>query len=185
MKYFIGLLATIGMIILVIILIIKGLSGGSDQKTQVRLSDYATTDAIVRLTVDGPIGSDIEHKAYQITVGRNQTTAQTYQGYDYNTLDTLTYSNSQEGYANFLKALELAGFMSGNSKSENKDPRGYCATGKRYIFEVVNGTSEIQKFWSTSCGGQGTYKGNLAQTLQLFNKQVPAADQKVLRKAGF
>lgn len=176
MRYFLGFLASIGLIILVFILVLRGLSGDPVKEGQTPLSDYANTDAVVRLTVDGRIISEQEHQAYQITVGRSETRVETLRGYEYDTVESRTYENNQESFTNFLRALELAGFTKGVEGADNRDERGVCATGRRYVFEVLSGTSEVQRYWSTSCGGQGTFKGNAAEVKLLFDKQIPGAD---------
>jgi hypothetical protein len=177
MKYFLGFLVCIAVIIGVFILVIRGITGNSAPKNLSPVSDYANTDTVVRMTVDGPIGSDILHRAYRITVGRSQTTIESLQGYDYTLIDSKVYSNSQSGYENFLRALDLAGFRGDTSKSQNNDERGVCATGDRFIFEVMNGSSSTKRYWSTSCRGKGgNYKGNISQSRNLFNAQVPTAD---------
>jgi len=74
------------------------------------------------------------------------------------------------------RALDLAGFTKGDAKSTNTNERGYCPTGDRYIFEIVNGASDAQRYWSTSCRNSGTFKGNVAQVKQLFIAQIPPVD---------
>jgi hypothetical protein len=176
MRYFMGFLASLGLVVLVVILVIRGLSGSSTPENQTSLRDYVNTDALVRLTVDGPIVSDQEHRAYRITVGRSETRGETLSGYQYDTIDTKTYQNNQEGFTNFLLALQLAGFTRGVDDGKNTDERGVCAAGRRYIFEIMSGTSDVQRFWATSCGGQGTFKGDIDAVKELFTKQIPATD---------
>ena len=173
MKYFIGVLASIALVILVIFLVIRGFSGNDKPQVEAKpLISYAQTDTTVRLTVDGPVVANQEHNAYQITVGREQTTMDTYVGYDQEVLQTNTYDNNAESYANFLRALDLAGFSKGDTESDT-DPRGTCATGNRYVLEIINGTNEVQSFWTTSCKIRGTFQGNIEQVSNLFRNQVP------------
>ncbi|HSD56405.1 MAG TPA: hypothetical protein VLA92_04610, partial [Candidatus Saccharimonadales bacterium] len=108
MKYFFGFLASIGLVILVFILVLRGFGGKSDQVEQNPLTDYANSNALVRMTVDGPIVSDQQHQAYRVTVGRSETRVETLQGYEYETIESRTYNNNQEGYTNFLRAIDLA-----------------------------------------------------------------------------
>jgi len=176
MRYFIGLLASIGLIILVFILVLRGFGGNSTTTSENPLTDYANTDALVRLTVDGRIVSEQEHRAYQITVGRSEVRVETLKGYEYETIETRTYTNNQESYYSFLRALDLAGYTKGAEDGENTDERGVCADGQRHIYEILSGTSEVQRYWTTSCGG-GTFKGEAPIVRQLFEKQVPTADR--------
>ena len=60
--------------------------------------------------------------------------------------------------------------------TEQNDDRGECALGRRYIFKIINGANTPQRFWSTSCGGEGTFKGNAQDVLQLFDQQIPEQD---------
>jgi hypothetical protein len=176
MRYLFGLLVTVGLIILVFILILRGFSGGPES-SQAPLSDYANTDTLVRLTVDGRIVSEQDHRAYQITVGRSEVRVETLKGYEYEALETRTYQNNSESYNNFLRAIDLAGFARGVDDAENNDERGVCADGQRYVFEIMRGTSEIQRYWATTCGGQGTFRGNADGVKMLFDRQIPNIDR--------
>lgn len=176
MKYFLGFLVSIGLIILVFILIMRGFSGrGAPEQTN-PLTEYANTDAIVRMTVDGPIVSEQEHQAYRISVGRSEVRIDTLKGYEYETIESKTYENNQQAFHNFLRALDLAGYTKGESNTNNQDERGVCANGRRYIEEILSGTSEVQRYWSTSCRGGGTFKGNTEEVKTLFDRQIPTAD---------
>jgi hypothetical protein len=178
MKYFIGFLVSVGLIVLVVVLVIRGLSGGSDAKTttQAPLSDYASTSSVVQLTVAGPIVGDTQYQSYKITVGRDQTSIETRKGYESNVVDQRTYSNNQESYTSFLRALEVAGFNKGDSKSPNKDERGMCSAGDRFVMQIVNGSSDVQRFWSTNCGRLGNFKGDTDEVRRLFDNQIPSPD---------
>lgn len=177
MKYFFGFLVSIGLVILVVILVIKGFSGGDNTKQQqTPLSDYAGTSSVMQLTVSGPIVGDQQFESYKITVGRDQTTIETRLGYEGTVTDSRTYENNQESYTNFLRALDVAGFAKGDKQSANKDERGMCANGDRYVMQIKNGSSDVQRFWSATCRGQGNFKGNSQEVRKLFNTQVPQAD---------
>lgn len=176
MKYFLGFLVSIGLVVLVFILIFRGMTGNPEEKKQAPLSDYASTATVVRFTVGGPIVSEQQYQSYQITVGRDQTRIETRQGYQGNIIEAKTYDNNQQSYTNFLRAIDFAGFAKGDKKSPNKDERGTCADGNRYIIETLNGTSEIQRFWSTTCRGQGNFKGNSETIRKLFAVQIPTSD---------
>jgi len=178
MKYFLGFLASIGLVIFVFVLVLRGFGGKGNNQTVNPLTDYANTDAVVRMTVDGPIVADQQHQAYRVTIGRSETRIETLQGYEYDTIDTKTYENNQEGFTNFLRAADLAGFTKGikDADSQAQDERGVCAFGQRYVFEIIKGTSQVQRYWATSCGGGGTFKGNSGVVKRLFDKQVPTVD---------
>jgi hypothetical protein len=177
MRYFLGFLVSIGLIILVFVLVLRGF-GGKPEPTRNPLTDYANSNTIVRMTVDGPIVADQQHQAYRITVGQSETRIETLQGYEYDAIDTKIYDNNQEGYANFLRAIDLAGYTKGvaDADGQAQDERGVCANGNRFIFEIINGTSQIERYWSTSCGNNGTFKGNTQAIKQLFDRQIPVRD---------
>jgi hypothetical protein len=177
MKYFIGFLVSVGLIVLVIILVMRGLSGGPKPVIQAPLSDYASTTSVVRLTVAGPIVGDQQFHSYQITVGRDQASIETRKGYQNSVIDQKSYANNQEAYFNFLRALDLAGFTKGDTKSPNKDERGMCAIGDRYVVQIKNDNSDVERFWTSTCRGQnGNFRGSIDQVRLLFNKQIPIAD---------
>lgn len=179
MKYFFGFLVTIVIIILAFVLVIRGFSRPkTTPKNQTALASYASSETQVQLVVDGRIIAEQDHDAYRITVGRSEVRIETMRGYAGDVVASKTYTNTQEGYANFLRALDIAGFSKGlqNPTAEQRDERGVCANGRRYIFEIVTGSNELQRYWSTSCSGQGTFKGNTAAVKQLFDRQVPASD---------
>lgn len=179
MRYFIGFLVCVGLIVLVVILVLRGLGGGEEQKPQAPLSDYANTSVQVRLTVDGPIVADQLHNAYQITVDRSETRMETFRGYEYESIAMQRYDNNQTSYLNFLKALDFAGFNKGTSKTNNNDERGVCANGTRYIMEIINGSSQIRRYWTTTCKG-GTFRGDYSEVLRLFQAQLPPKDFRTL-----
>lgn len=172
MRYYIGLLISLGLIILIIFLLFFSPSKNVPT-TSKPLVDYANTGSQVRLTIDGPINADQDHQEVQITVNQNIVTYAQLQGYDGSVANEQQFVNSESAYTVFLHALALAGFTEGNTSSALSDERGYCALGDRYIFELIEGGQDLERFWATDCGGTKTYEGNLALTLSLFEAQVP------------
>ena len=177
MRYFIGFLVSIGLIIFIIVLLFHG--GGSPKvpKTSKSLVSYSTTATAARLTIDGPINAAQDHTTVQLTVGKDGTTYAQINGYDGSVANSQTYANSPRGYAVFLQALSHAGFTEGSTSKSMADERGYCPLGRRYIFELVNDNQVIERFWATNCGKPKTYLGNLSLTLDLFENQVPGYSQ--------
>lgn len=174
MKYLLGLLVAIGLVVLVFVLVLRGFSGNREPDNKISLMDYANTNAIVSLTVDGKINANQLHNAYEISVGRSDARMDVFQGYQRELLRTQNYQNNDEAFANFLRALELAGFNKGSeaTTSQQNDPRGVCADGQRYVLRITSGASDIQRLWTTSCGG-GTFKGDRNKVQQLFRLQIP------------
>lgn len=173
MKYFFGFLASIGLIVFVFILIIRGFSGGGSKKNvPAPLTDYTNTSVQMQYTIDGVINADQEHQALRITVDQNEAKIEVLRGYTPAIADTKTYPSNSDAYGAFLRALDVAGYTKGNSDSSKKDERGYCPNGFRYSFDIIDGSSTKQHYWTTSCGG-GTSKGNSNVIRSLFQQQIP------------
>jgi hypothetical protein len=172
MRYFIGFLITIGLIIILILLLF---GGGSPKKptTPKSLASYASTEAEVRLTIDGQINADQDHEQVRITVNKNDTTFEEIQGYQDTVVNSQSYANNEDAYSNFLYALGHAGFTRGDNSKALANEKGYCPLGERYIFELVDNGKDIQRYWGTSCGKPRTYLGSLNLTLTLFQLQIP------------
>ena len=175
MRYFIGFLITIGLIILLIVLIFGG--GGSKKSTlptsNKSLDSYAGSDAEVRMTIDGPVNADQIHRQIQIDVSKDQITYEQITGYQGGVTKTTNYENNQSAYSDFLRTLAVAGFTKGNTDPQLKDERGYCPLGDRYIFEFIQEDKVIERYWATGCGGVKSFLGDLDITTQLFEAQVP------------
>jgi hypothetical protein len=183
MRYFIGFLISIGLIIILILLLLTG-GGDSGQnnkssetirkpKTVKQLGDFASTSAVARLIIDGPINADQNHQAVRITVGQDDTVYEQIQGFEGTVVNQQNFSNNQSAYSNFLYAIGHAGFLLGDPVKALANEKGYCPLGNRYVFELIDGSDVIQRYWATSCGNPKTYKGNLSLTLDLFKAQVP------------
>jgi hypothetical protein len=174
MRYVIGILVAIGLVVLVFILILKGFSGGTTKSTTKPLVDYATTNTSIQMLIDGPVNADQVHYQVQMTVSDTQNQLNVLKGYQGTVVNSQTYESNSASYAEFLRALDIAGFAKGDtSKTADNDPRGFCALGERYTFEIMNGSKTIENFWSSSCGGVGTFEGNTIAVKNLFIAQMP------------
>jgi len=173
-RYVIGFLLALGLIILVIILIIKGLtSGGKSPLQTVDLNSYANTGTTVQLIIDSPVTASSQHHDIIINIGNNQASLQVTQGYEGEVVRSKTYPMNVSAYDVFLRSLNLNGFTQSNNDPNLKDERGHCALGDRYIYEVIDETgNDLQRYWSTTCN-TGTFKGNIGSIQQLFQKQIP------------
>jgi hypothetical protein len=176
MRYFIGFMVTLGLVILLIILLFTGGKSGTP-KTRKPLYSYANSDAVAQVTIDGPINADQEHQQVQITVGRDEVTFEQLQGYDGSVVNLQTFTNTENAFEVFLRALSVSGFRDGNNSTALSDEQGYCPLGDRYIFEFTQNDSTIERYWTTSCGSPKTYLGDFSLTLTLFQNQVPNYDQ--------
>lgn len=178
MRYFVAFAAMLGLLFVVLFLLFHH-SGGSKPLTPPSLLSYSTTDAEAQLTIDGPVNADQNHQSVQITVDNNSVTYQQFQGYQGTAVNTQNFANNDNAYANFLLALAHAGFTLGSNNPALSDERGYCATGDRYVFQLTQDGTTIERYWATSCGSPKTYLGNTSLTLDLFQAQVPNYSQLV------
>lgn len=174
MRYIIGLLLGIGLIVLTFILIFRAFSGDdAPQAPQTVLTDYATSSAVMRYTIDGTINSEQRHNRVRITVGKDQVLFEQIQGYEGRLIQAKTYPTNVQAYSTFLRALDLAGYTSVRPDVDD-DERGYCPAGQRQIYEIIDGGETIQRLWSTSCSvEQGSFSGNRSTVRTLFQRQVP------------
>lgn len=172
MRYFMAFFAALLLLFLLIFLLFHG--GGKPRSPIGKtLYSYSATDAEVRLTIDGPINADQDHRQARITVSSSDVTFDRIQGYDGNVINTKSYANTDNAYAVFLLALAHAGFTNGNNDPQLSDERGYCPLGDRYIFELIQDNKDLERYWATNCGSPKTYLGSLSLTLSLFEAQVP------------
>ena len=174
MRYIIGFLITIGLLIILIVMLVSG--GGDKAKvptTSKPLLSYADTDAEARLTIDGPINAESKHRQVQISVDHNHVMYTEIGGYNGNVITQKTYSNNTSAFRNFLAAIARAGFTKGSTDSALGSELGYCSTGNRYVYELNKGGQTIERYWSTSCGKPKSYLGNVSLTNNLFRAQVP------------
>jgi hypothetical protein len=173
MRYFVAFIAMLGLLFLLLFLLLHGGGKPKVPTTHKTLISYAMTDAQARLTIDGPINADLNHRAIRIIVDQNQVSYEQIKGYQNTVINHQSFVNNQTAYVNFLAALQHAGFTVGVNDPALKDERGYCPTGDRYVFELKQDGHELERYWATSCGKPKTYKGALTPTLSLFQAQVP------------
>lgn len=179
MRYIIGFLISIGLIILLFVMIFRGGNEPAAPSQTRRMVDYANTSTVVQFVDDYAVTADQTHRQTVITVGRDAVTFTAESGYEGNVLHTQTYENNPTSYANFLRALQVAGYANGDNNPELRDERGYCPTGHRYVFEVKDGARSVQRYWSTSCGSVGTFKGRADTIRTLYRRQVPDYDKQI------
>ena len=174
MRYFLGFLGVVALVILVFVLIVRGFSGGGSKapKTQTDLSDYTNTTTLMRFTTEGPVTADPNYNELRITIGRDANTIEIAKGYQGQVIKAKTYPNNSEAYGNFLRALQLLGYTKGVEDPSLADERGFCPTGNRYVYEIISGSADVQRYWIGTCG-VGTFKGNSQIIRSLFRKQIP------------
>jgi len=170
-RYIVGFLLAIGLIIIVIVLIVHGVS--SPTRQPLNLNNDANTNTEVQFTIDSPISAASTHHDIIVNVGNTQSSIVITQGYD-GQIDSLqTYPMSVNAYTIFLRALMINGFTLGNNNPALADERGHCALGDRFIYEVLSGSgSDLEHYWSTTCN-LGNFLGNIPVIQQLFETQIP------------
>ena len=168
MRYFIGFLVTIGLLILLIVLLFNSNNKSNVPSTSKSLVSYANTNAEVSFMLDGPTNADQIHERILITVNQFIVTYQQQQGYDGNVVNQQQFSNNQNAYTAFLNALQGAGFTLVPNEEQQ-----YCALGNRYVFQLNQGNTQLERYWATSCMGLHTYNGAVNETVTLFEAQVP------------
>lgn len=168
-RYFLWLLAVVGLVIIVIILLLpsshKGLSGSG-------FINYSSTNATASMLVDAQEGANSTHQAIRVDVNQHEVVFQQLSTYNYNVVKEQTFTNNQTAYNVFLRSLYFAGFLKGNTDPNQANPAGICPLGDRYIFNFTNNQSTIIHTWATTCSNK-TYGGNANLTVTLFENQVP------------
>lgn len=184
MKYFLGFLAVVGLIVVAFILILHSFSHTTPTpKNQITLTDFANSQTVVQLNVIGPVVANQNHTAYQIIIGRDGNNIQVTSGYQGSVVAQQSYPNNPAAYADFLRALQLDNFTRGISDSAKADDRGACAAGQRYEYSIVSDGQTVQRFWGSSCGG-GTFQGAGPAVRELFARQIPDL-QKIIAPYNF
>jgi hypothetical protein len=176
-RYLVGFFITVGLIILLIVLIFSGGSNAPSKKVPSSgrtLESYAQTDAQVRFTIDGPINAVENHRQVQIIVDRNNAVFNLMKGYDGSVINNQSFGTTTTSYSAFLHGLEMLNFTKGDTSDKSlASENGHCPAGNRYGYDVLQNGRTIEHFWSTSCGGKGTYLGNAETTRFLFEQQIP------------
>lgn len=174
MKYFLAFMGVVVLIVLVFVLVLNGLHGGSKSPklAPTVLSDYANTSTAMRLTIDGPINANQNHREVRVTVSRDQNLIEVIQGYQGSVITQQSYANNEPAYEDFLKALQTLGYTRGDNTPALADERGMCPTGERFIYEIDSGATSPQRYWGSSCGN-GTFKGSGQAVRNLFRAQIP------------
>ena len=174
MRYFLAAIVVIFFIIIVFVLVLQGFTGTGQPVPKSNLTQYAYTDTVMQYTVDGPVTANQTHMGIRVTIGQYASTIQVYEGYQNDVLRSQTFNNNQSSYYVFLRALELLDYTSGIKSPALADPRGYCPTGNRFTYQIINEdtSTNIQNYWSSTCG-QGNFTGETGQINSLFVAQIP------------
>jgi hypothetical protein len=173
MRFIIGFLIAIGILVLILILIFSG--GSKPTPQQLFLPNYTYGDSFAEMTESGPITAPQNHYELSVTVSSTNSTLNVYNGYEGVVANTYNFAMDPIAYADFLYALQREGFTDGNNAANLKEDRGYCPAGRLYTFSFNNGNSEVEHYWANSCGN-GNFEGNSLGIRSLFEVQIPGYD---------
>lgn len=164
------ILIALGLIWLVVLLFTRAF-GGNKTTQPTPLVNYANTDVVTTMYIDGPVIANQDYRGLRITVGRDQVKVELINGYQQDVASQEVFDNNSTAYATFLKALQRAGFNNPISKSVTADERGICPLNNRFIYTLEDSQTEKKRMWTSRCGGN--YQGTQTLTRQLFLRQVP------------
>lgn len=182
MRVVLAILIGLGLIVIAVILVFRAFSslGSNDQPAdvgQTTLVQQADKNSEVRLTIDGPVTSDQEHRSVVVAVTKNEARLQVLNGYQKTVASSATFANNEASYAELLRALDLLGFTKGNDSEALRDERGYCPAGNRYVFQA-SGSDLNTRYWATSCGDNGSSAASIKHVLRLFEAQIPDYEER-------
>jgi len=178
MKYVLGMLGVILVVVLAIILISRGGNkdkppAGQQGKRVVKVSEQAKQGTSVQFTTQGKLVGEVERRAIRITITQEERKLDILTGYEEAVERTQVYPNTQAAYETFMTALDYAG-LSRERKALTNDERAVCPMGRRYIYELKEYSQELIRLWDTSCGNKwGTFGGDEKNVRQLFQAQIP------------
>jgi hypothetical protein len=175
MRFILGFLGIIAILILIIVLIVRG-GGDNGGSKAIDLADYITSSSQVQLTKDGTVSAAQTHASIRISVTENEATLTVVKGYEGQIVRSKSYANNPNSYTNFMLSLKRAGYTLGDANKDFQDERGRCALGTRFIYELNNDGRRVQRYWSTSCDKTATFKGNPGLVQRLFELQIPDYD---------
>lgn len=178
MKYILGVFGVIVLLLLIVILIVR--TGPSDPigdvqtgDRQINLGEYESKPATVSLTTRGEVTADETRRAIRITVNQQERAIEILEGYEETVVSRQTFANNSDAYKIFLSAIKNAGFTR-ERETEITDERGVCPFGKRYVYRLQDGSEQVHRTWSTSCGrADGSFGGNSSTIRRLFEQQIP------------
>jgi hypothetical protein len=179
MKFFIGTVVIIFLILIGTVLLLSRRGGNSSPQgstgkpVPVVITDYAGSSSEVSITTDGRIVDEDRHRAIRVTVSPTVRKIEIIQGYSGKVIDSRVYSNDKAAYEAFMYALKTANYTRELAKPKVTDDKGACPTGRRYYYELRDNAELIKRLWSTSCGDVGTFAGNGTLIRSLFKQQIP------------
>lgn len=178
MRYILGVFGILVLMIFAVILFSRRGTNNTPTSVQtgnkqVVLANYEDKPATAILTIRGEVTGDEQRRGIRISVTDQERVLEILKGYNETVESRQSFPNNDNAYANFLSALDAAGF-SRELATDIKDDRGICPLGQRYDYKLQDGSQEVFRFWNTSCGSkQGSFGGNGIMVRRLFQNQIP------------
>lgn len=181
-------------IVIVIVALIAGLvtvgrylfGGSSNQSKEQTVAEQHQSELLtvdqdrsVVMTIRGPIVADEAYRSYQVKITPKQRSYTIYKSYLSEEVSKKEYANNSQAYEQFVYALDKAAWTKAGKKSDEQasDVRGICATGRLYEYELMNGSTVLQRYWTSTCkGSPGTLGASQTQLTNLFAAQIPEKD---------
>ncbi len=138
--------------------------------------DYTNRDSRMVYTVEGNVRGNNMYRAVRTTVTREYRLIEVIEGYQNNVIKSQKEANNQEAYATFLAAIESKGYGK-ERKTKKADDEGACPLGQKFVYEIYDGQKQVQRFWATTCGSQGTSGANNPVVRILFDRQITNRDR--------
>jgi hypothetical protein len=135
-----------------------------------------TANRSVQMTIRGPIVANEEHRSYRVNISPQARIYTVYKGYLDSVVKNQRFDNNNQAYEEFVYALDKAAFTKEGELTEEEasDIRGICATGQVYEFELFDGDTRLQRYWTSTCkGSPGTLGASVRQVANLFTAQIP------------
>ncbi|MBP9668110.1 hypothetical protein KBD87_04920 [Candidatus Saccharibacteria bacterium] len=168
------LLVCIGLLVVAFLLIKNIFTTSTVPPTsEIKLTSYARSGTSAQYFVDGPIVANQSHRAMRISIDAETSKIELIDGYNNTVIRQDVFPNTVESYRAFLAGLETLGFDNGIKDSKSTEA-GKCPLRKRYVYSMTNGSSQVFRYWSTSCG-KGTSGAQVASVQTLFRRQIPSA----------
>lgn len=178
MRYILGVFGVLVLMIFVVVLIARRGPNITPSSTttgskRVVLADYKAKPATVIFTTRGKVTGDEDRRGIRITVSKQERVIEILKGYNEVVENRQSFANNENAFANFLSALEVAGFAS-EQATDIKDDRGICPLGRRFDYKLQDSNKEVFRFWNTSCGLKlGSFAGDGLVVRKLFENQIP------------
>lgn len=138
------------------------------------LTDYIDKDSQVFVTTEGSVNGEDVHRSIRISVSSSYRQIDIVEGYQNKVIKTKTYSNNQDAYHEFMYALSKTGYGK-TRKTDIPSEDGVCATGERYIFEVLDNGDSASRTWTADCM-KGSSPASPDKVTHLFEEQITDYD---------